>query len=202
MPSVPDTRVSLILRLPCSADADAWREFVSIYEPFVYRFARRGGLQDADARELVQNVLMSVARAVGRWQPDHDRGRFRTWLFRIARNQLIDLTFKHQKHSVARGGTTMLGLLNQQPSVESWSRDNIVLSQRRELFHWAAERVKVSVTDATWQAFWQTAILQRPVDDAASSLKLSVGAVYIARSRVLARMRDEIRKWEDNDALS
>ena len=56
MPRVPDTKTSLILRLPSADDAEAWREFVSIYEPFVYRFARRGGLQDADACELVQNV--------------------------------------------------------------------------------------------------------------------------------------------------
>src|SRR5579862_4872450 len=114
MPHVPETRASLILRLPATADAEAWREFVSIYEPFVFRFARRGGLQDADARELVQNVLLAVARAVGRWRPDGERGKFRTWLFRIARNQLIDLVGKRQRQAVVRGGTTMLGVLHQQ----------------------------------------------------------------------------------------
>ena len=57
----------MILRLPSAEDGDAWQEFVSIYEPFVYRFAIRGGLQDADAKELVQNVMLSVAKAVGRW---------------------------------------------------------------------------------------------------------------------------------------
>ena len=91
MPHVPETHASLILRLPSAHDAEAWREFTSIYEPFVYRFARRGGLQDADAKELVQNVMLAVARAIGRWRHDTDRGKFRTWLFRIARNQLIDL---------------------------------------------------------------------------------------------------------------
>ena len=121
MPQVPETRASLILRLPSAADADAWREFVSIYEPFVYRFARRGGLQDADARELVQNVMLAVARAVGRWRPDANRGKFRTWLFRIARNQLIDVSGKLQRQSAARGSTTMLGLL-EQPNCIVWSR--------------------------------------------------------------------------------
>src|SRR3979490_797986 len=120
MPQVPETRASLILRLPSSADAEAWHEFVSIYEPFVYRFARRGGLQDADARELVQNVLLSVARAVGRWRPDGDRGKFRTWLFRIARNQLIDASRKRHGAAAARGGTTMLGVLDQLPASSSW----------------------------------------------------------------------------------
>src|SRR3954467_4541423 len=125
MPQVPETKASLILRLPCAADAEAWNQFVSIYEPFVYRFARRGGLQDADARELVQNVLLAVARAVGRWRPDGERGKFRTWLFPPARNQFIDLAGKRQRQGVARGGTTMLGVLHQQPALESWSRDDI-----------------------------------------------------------------------------
>lgn len=201
MPHVPETRASLILRLPSAADAEAWREFVSIYEPFVYRFARRGGLQDADARELVQNVLLAVARAVGRWRPDGDRGKFRTWLFRIARNQLIDMAGKRQRQSAARGGTTMLGVLNQQPALAGWSSDDVRLSHRRELFIWAADRVMNTVKEATWQAFWMTAVEDRSVEDAANTLGLSVGAVYIARSRVLSRLKDEIKQWEDDDAM-
>ena len=201
MPHVPETRASLILRLPSAADAEAWRQFVSIYEPFVYRFARRGGLQDADARELVQNVLLSVARAVGRWRPDGDRGKFRTWLFRIARNQLIDVSRKRHSAAVARGGTSMLGVLDQLPAGSGWSSDDVRLSHRRVLFRWAADRVMATVHDVTWRAVWMTAVEDRPVDEAARALCLSVGAVYIARSRVMSRLRDEIKKWEDEDAM-
>ena len=122
MPRVPDTKASLILRLPSADDADAWQEFASIYEPFVYRFARRGGLQDADARELVQNVMLSVARAVGRWRPDHQRGRFRTWLFRIARNQLLDVLTKQQRSVVSRGGSGIFDLLDQSATTTVSSR--------------------------------------------------------------------------------
>lgn len=201
MPQVPETRASLILRLPTAADAEAWREFASIYEPFVYRFARRGGLQDADARELVQNVMLSVARAVGRWQPDTGRGRFRTWLFRIARNQLIDAGAKLRSQVSARGGTTMMGVLGELPASDDWSKDEIRLSHRRELFRWAADQVMSSVKQTTWQAFWQTTIIDRSAEDVANELGISVGAVYIARSRVLSRMRDEVQKWEGDDAL-
>jgi RNA polymerase sigma factor (sigma-70 family) len=201
MPQVPDTRASLILRLPSAADADAWQEFVSIYEPFVYRFARRGGLQEADARELVQNVLLAVARAIGRWQPDRDRGRFRTWLFRIARNQLIDISGKLRRQVVSRGGTSMIGLLEQAPDFEGWSNDELKISHRREVFRWAASRVKDSVKPATWQAFWMTAVEDQPVEAVAMALEISVGAVYIARSRVFARLREEVQRWEGDDAL-
>lgn len=199
MPRVPETKASLILRLPSADDAEAWQEFVSIYEPFVYRFARRGGLQDADARELVQNVLLSVARAVGRWRPDRQRGRFRTWLFRIARNQMLDVLAKQRRSIVASGGSDLFNHLDQ--TLTSGDDQNLRLEHRRELFRWAAERVKAAVNEATWNAFWMTAIQEQTVEIVARELELTTGAVYIARSRVLARLRDEVQKWEDDDAM-
>ena len=199
MPIVPQTRASLILRLPSANDADAWHEFVSIYEPFVYRFARRAGLQDADARELVQNVLLAVARAVGRWQPDRERAKFRTWLFRIARNQLIDFLGKRQRQEIAKGGSSIFTALDQQPAGTEALTAEIKLIQRRELFRWAAAQVKNTVKESTWNAFWLTAVDQQPAEDVARSLGMTVGAIYIARSRVLARLRDEIQRWEGND---
>src|SRR5690606_31872725 len=110
MPQVPDTRASLILRLPSADDAAAWREFVAIYEPFVYRFARRHGFQDADARELVQNVFLAVVKAVDRWQVDPNRGRFRAWLFKIARNQFLDVLRKRRRIPASRGESALIDL--------------------------------------------------------------------------------------------
>ena len=201
MAKIPETRASLILRLPSAADAEAWHDFTSIYEPFVYRFARRGGLQDADARELVQNVLLAVARSVGRWQPDGDRARFRTWLFRIARNQLIDISGQRRRHATARGGTSLLGMLEQHPDSDGFSSREIRLSHRRELLSRAADLVRSSVKDATWRAFQLTALENQPIEAVARELGLTVGAVYIARSRVLTRLRAEIKQWEDDDAM-
>ena len=199
MPHVPETRASLILRLPSADDAEAWREFTAIYEPFVYRFARRGGLQDADARELVQNVMLSVARAVGRWKPDAAKGRFRTWLFRIARNQLIDVINKRQQQATGRAATGELSALDQ--LVAKQGSAEFVMEHRRQLFRWAAERVRSSVKEATWSAFWRTAVADEPVETVAADLKISAGAVYIARSRVLSKLQEEVRKWEDSDAM-
>ena len=201
MPRVPETRASLILRLPSSADAEAWGEFVSIYEPFLYRFGRRGGLQDADANELVQNVMMSVARAVGRWKPDGDRGRFRTWLFRIARNQLIDTLQRRKQQFSVQGLSGFVSALDRNLMTGALSESEIARSHRQELFLWAAERVKNSVREVTWQAFWKSAVEECDVEQVAAALNLTTGAVYIARSRVLAKLRDEVRKWESDDAL-
>ncbi len=201
MPRVPDTKASLILRLPSADDAEAWQEFVSIYEPFVYRFARRGGLQDADARELVQNVMLSVAHAVGRWRPDRQRGRFRTWLFRIARNQLLDVLTKQQRSVVSRGGSAIFEMLDRAASSSGSAERQLQTEHRRELFRWAADRVRCSVKEVTWKAFWMTAVDDLDVEQVAGELGLTNGAVYIARSRVLARLRDEVLKWEDDDAM-
>ena len=201
MPRVPETRASLILRLPCTADADAWEEFASIYEPFVFRFARRGGLQDADARELVQDVMLSVARAVGRWKPDSTRGRFRTWLFRIARNQLLDVLAKLPKKVSGKGGTSFLVGLDGLALDDERAEQVLRLEHRRELFRWAADRVKSKVKERTWQAFWMTSVEEQSVETVAAELNLTAGAVYIARSRVMARMRDEVQKWEGDDAM-
>ncbi len=201
MSRVPETRASLILRLPSADDAEAWREFVSIYEPFVFRFARRGGLQDADARELVQNVMLSVARAVGRWKPDSSRGRFRTWLFRIARNQLLDILAKRSRDEVTNRVTSNSELFDLVCSSSSDGQVELHSAQRRELFRWASDRVKNCVKPQTWRAFWMTAVEDQDPESVAIQLNMTTGAIYIARSRVISRLRDEVKKWENDDAM-
>ena len=76
MANFPETRASLVMRIADAGDAAAWEEFVRIYQPAIYRMARREGLQHADAEELAQEAMLAVARAVGRWEPDSERGAF------------------------------------------------------------------------------------------------------------------------------
>src|SRR5262245_7524896 len=80
----PDTRASLLLRLADRTDREAWDQFSQIYTPVAYRLALRSGLQHADAEDLAQQVLASVAKAIGRWEEDPTRARFRTWFHRVA----------------------------------------------------------------------------------------------------------------------
>ena len=86
----PETRHSLIARLKDPNDQIAWEEFVSIYRPVVFRIAMQKGLQPADAEDVAQTVMVSVSRAVEKWEPDPQRARFRTWLNRVAVNAAIN----------------------------------------------------------------------------------------------------------------
>ena len=198
---MPDTRISLILRLPRSADGAAWREFVELYEPLILRFARARGLQTNDAQELVQRVFVAVAGAVERWEPDPARGSFRAWLFRIARNQLIkQVTARSREKSV--GGTSNFVKLHQQlPGGSHDPEAEIEREYRQAVFKLAAQRVRSSVQPQTWQAFSRSMIDEMPMQQVADELKISIGAVYIARSRVIARLREVVQQLEAEDAL-
>ncbi len=192
----PATRHSLIVKLRDPADSAAWAEFLAIYEPLVYRLGRLKGLQDADARDLCQEVFHAVARAIDRWQPG--RGSFRGWLSRIARNLLINFLTRGQHQSRGSGATSVRDLLEAQPASDASATALFEVEHERRLFQWAAEDIRGEFTPASWQAFWQTALEDRPAGEVAAELGLSVGAVYVARSRVLSRLKRRIKQLCDN----
>lgn len=188
----PETRNSLIIRLPDQGDQDAWGQFVAIYDPLIYRLARMKGFQDADARELVQEVLLAVSKAVHRWEPDKNRGRFRDWLFRIARNLMINFMTRRKHQSIASGDEYFAALLEQKIDPASEQSALFDLEYGRQMFLWASDRVREQVTLQTWKAFWKTTVEGQAVPATADELGMSTGAVHIARSRVLGRLRLEV----------
>jgi RNA polymerase sigma-70 factor (ECF subfamily) len=199
MADVPSTRPSLLIRLRDARDADAWRQFVELYGPIVYRFARRHRLQDADAADLTQEVLRAVSTGVGRLDYDPRRGSFRGWLFTLAHRKLYDLLARRRRQEQASGDSATHALLDEQPAPDSeevWNQEH-----ERQLFAWAAEQVRGQFTETTWRAFWQTAVEGRDTAAVAEELGLSVGAVYIAKSRVQARLREQIQQIADDDGV-
>lgn len=174
------------MRLRDPADAVAWSDFVSIYEPVIYRLARSRGLQDADAREVTQDVLISVAGAIERFDLQRE-GRFGGWLARITRNATVDRI--RQRCEQGSGRTDMIRALEQLPEAEPDESAVFDLERRRQLFRWAAKRVRRQVQEPSWQAFWRTAVEGQPAATVAAQLDMTTGAVYVARCRVLARLK-------------
>lgn len=190
------TQPSLMARIRDTDDGDAWRQFVSIYAPLVYGLARRHGLQDADAADLTQEVLRSVAGAAARFDYDPSRGSFRGWLYTIARNEIRDHLGRRGRQPIGRGDTEARRLLEALPTPEEDEEQRWRLDHERRVLAWAADRVRDQFEPSTWLAFRMTAQEGRPPREVAETLGISVGAVYIARSRVLARLRDVIRDLE------
>ncbi|HEX4071044.1 MAG TPA: sigma-70 family RNA polymerase sigma factor [Planctomycetaceae bacterium] len=197
MASFPDTRASLIIRLSDADNEEAWDEFVRLYQPVVYRLARRRGFQHADAEELVQEVMLAVARAAEGWVPDPQRGRFRTWLHRIARNLMVNFLTRRKHQVWGTGKSDVQQMLEAQSDAQSAVTQMFEVEYRRETFRWAASQVQREVKENTWRAFWLSTIDDLPAAEVARQLKISVGSVYIARSRVMARLRQLVKSATD-----
>jgi RNA polymerase sigma factor (sigma-70 family) len=196
MTFTPSTRASLLFRLRDSRDHEAWTEFVSLYEPMAYRLLRRRGLQDADAREVMQDLFMAVSRSIDRWDPAKERGSFRGWLRRVARNLVINWLKQRERRVLATGGSDFQAMLDMLPADSGPETVEFDQELRRALFHQAAEHVRREVQPATWQAFWETAVVGISPADAAKKLGMSVGAIRVAKCRVLARLQAAVNEME------
>ena len=200
MAEPPLTRVTLLARIRDGRDADAWREFVQLYGPVVYRFARNRGLQDADAADLMQDVLRSVARNAPRMEYDPKRGTFRGWLYTVTRNKIYNFLNGQRHRPRGTGDTDAHERLDATPARDTdgpeadWERE-----YQRRLSGRAMELVKDEFQPATWKAFWETAVEGKPAAEVGAGLRMSPGAVYVAKSRVLARLRDEVKKLMDDE---
>jgi RNA polymerase sigma-70 factor (ECF subfamily) len=190
------TRASLLVRLRDPQDRAAWQQFVELYGSLVYGFARRRGLQDADAADLTQEVFLAVAKAAGRWEYDPRRGTFRGWLYGLTRNKIAKFLQRRASRPLGSGDTNAQSRLAEEPSPEpdpeaAWEQEF-----QRQLLRLAAAQVQEHFAPKTWQAFWRTAVDGKDAASVAAELGLSVGAVYVARSRVLARLGEQIQQMQ------
>jgi RNA polymerase sigma-70 factor (ECF subfamily) len=191
MESSLETRLSLIVRLKNRADQAAWQEFVEIYRPVIMRLAAHRGMQHADAEDLAQQVLVSVSKAIGRWETAPHRARFRTWLHRVAQNAILNALSRGPPDRGA-GETGQAASVEQQAAAHGPDSDLLRLEYRREVFRWAARQIRAEFQPETWKAFWLTAVKDRAVDEVARLLRKTRGAVYAARSRVMRRLQEKV----------
>jgi RNA polymerase sigma-70 factor (ECF subfamily) len=201
MGEAPITRASLLVRIRDGSDPGAWSRFVELYGPMLYDYGRRHGLQDADAADLTQDVLQAVAASIREFAYDPGKGRFRGWLFTVARTKRIDLSRRLARGPRGSGDPIdadrmeAIAGCNAQADEAAW-----LMAYRQRQFAWAVDRVRDEFQEATWQAFWRTAVAGARPRDVAHELGISPGAVYTAKSRVLTRLREVIEQaWLDVD---
>lgn len=200
MPELPQTRQSLLIRLARNSD-DAWPEFLEVYEQAIYAFARKKGLQDADAWDVTQDVLAAVEKKVETWQADPALGKFRGWLFRVARNVAVDKIRAQSKRAAGSGDSRVAKLLAEHP--EGFEQESTLFwtNYRRKLLHWAADQVKPDFKDSSWQSFWLTSVEGKNADEVAKQLDLSVGSVYAAKFRIVNKIKAIVSRLDDIDRV-
>jgi RNA polymerase sigma-70 factor, ECF subfamily len=190
----PDTRPSILLRLSDRSDQEAWQIFESVYRPIIFRAARARGLQDADACDVAQAVLIRVSEGIKSYDPGHRGARFRTWLATITRHIVID-------HLRARSRACApilidLSLESEHPFTDDGIDQQLEREYHLQLFRWAAASVKREFSPEAWQAFWETAVAGRPIAETASRLGRSTGSVYTIRARVMRRLKQEVERFD------
>jgi RNA polymerase sigma-70 factor (ECF subfamily) len=203
----PKTQPSLLVRIRDANDHLAWHCFVELYAPPLYRYGRRQGLQDADASDLTQEIFRRVVRAMGSFQYDRQQGTFRGWLFTLTRNcyrnYLASAAHRVKRDGKAIGGSEYQQLLDQIADSNSTDilADNPQLwdeQYEHHLLDVASANIRENFAANSWQAFWQTAVVGKSPQEVASELGMSVGAVYVAKSRVIARLKLEVARLESH----
>ena len=192
----PLTRASLLVQLKNDNDNESWQQFVTIYRPIIYRIATRRGLQDADAQDLTQQILVSISQSIQRWEKKDESVRFRHWLRRVAKNAIINAMTRKPKDQAA-GGSVLNHALNEHSESEENMIREIELEHRREVFFNAASLMKNEVEESTWQVFQLSVVDNLPIPEVAKQVNKSVAATYAARGRVMSRLRQIVSDLED-----
>ena len=195
MPDLPETRQSLLMRLSGAEQDTAWATFLDIYEPAIFRFAMSRGLQEFDARDVTQQVLLAVHKRIDTWDQDEAKGSFRGWLFRVTRN-LASKQLRQARRQKTEGRQHEFDEL---PATATQDTSVFVLEYRRQVFRWAAKSVKDQFKQQTWTAFWKTSIGAESAANVASELGMTVGAVYAAKCRVMVILREVVEELTESE---
>ena len=185
-----ETSLSLLGQLQQTSDAEAWQRLMDLYEPMLRRWLGQYGVRSSDVDDILQEVLLAVSSEIASFDHNGRTGAFRSWL----RITLVNRLRNHWRATRGRPLTgnsdveRRLAQLEDPASAltEIWNRDH-----DRHVLSKLLERTEQSFSASTWQAFCRTALEGEAPNEVADQLKLSLNAVFVAKSRVLGRLRQE-----------
>ena len=187
---IPSTRMTLLGRLADPADQLAWGHFVDRYGKVLRRWCHHWGLQEADAEDVVQNILLELLGHIRRYAPT---GRFRAWLKTVAKRAWYDHSVKRQIRDRGSGDSQVLRLLNSLEAEEDFLR-KLDAEAEAELVTLAMNRVSGRVSANTWRAFHLLTVTQLSGEEAARILGMQLGSVYVANCKVKKLLREEVEE--------
>lgn len=195
--SIP-TRYSLLSRLQDREDQDSWKDFFDTYWRLIYSFAIKSGLTDAEAQDVVQETVISVAKDIEKFKRDRTLGTFKGWLRNLTRWRIVDQLRKRTQSVLAGNNlstpSTNLDEIASPVNAELeaiWEKD-----WQANLLEAAMERVKPRVREEHYQMFDLNVVRQWPAGKVAQTLGVNIGRVYLAKHRVMALIKKEIRVLE------
>jgi RNA polymerase sigma-70 factor (ECF subfamily) len=188
---VDTTSLSLLERLRRPGEAEAWQRFVEVYTPLLYHWARRMGLQESDSADLVQEVFTTVVQKMPAFAYDAGKS-FRGWLRTIALNRWRDRQ-KRRAREPRDGQAQELAEAQVPDHAEAfWEAE-----YQRHVVGRALELMRADFQPATWRACWEFVVAGKPAAQVAAELGISENSVYVAKFRVLGRLRQELHGLMD-----
>jgi RNA polymerase sigma-70 factor, ECF subfamily len=189
---VEQTSVSLLKRLRDPSDHQSWGEFVALYEPLLLNYVRKRGLADHDAEDVVQAIFISLLRKLPTFELDRSKGRFRTWLWQVAYNAVVDWARAQRRFHKAENQRQQSWQEATQERADEWDS-----MHRQRLAEFVMDKVRSQTVPKTWTCFEQHLLKGRPGAEVGMELGLPANTVYVNAARVLARIREQCAAYRE-----
>ena len=186
-----NTSLSLLARVRQSGDRQSWERLAQLYAPLLRRWLKAYEVQEADADDLIQEVLTAVVRELPQFDHNQRTGAFRTWLRRILVNRLRNFWRARQQRPLAAGGSSVLQRLHELEDETSDASRLWAADHDREVVARLMELIRSDFLPKTWEAFHRQMFDGQRADQVAAELGMPLSSVYVARSRVLSALRRE-----------
>ena len=181
-----DTSASLLMRIRDGRDGDAWDDFVGVYAPLVRRYCVRKGLQEADAADVAQEVMLRVSQSIGSFEYSPERGRFRGWLGAVTANEIASNRTRTKRMPTEE--------FPENSAVDAgWHQDFT-----DHVLGLAIDRIRGDYDAKSWSVFEATWLRRESPVEVAATLGMAIHAVYVWKSRILKRLESEVMRLAED----
>jgi len=181
------TSASLLELLRLTSNQEGWEKFVNLYTPLLFYWARKLGMRDADSSELVQEIFVVLIQKLPSFEYERQKG-FRNWLRTVLLNKWRN-SLRWAAITQTAGAEIDVAKI-----ADTLEQDVLAESEyRQHLMSHALELMRREFPSKTWQACWEHVVMGRSAAEVAAELGIVVGSVYVAKSRVLAKLRLELK---------